>query len=198
MLAHSSPTLIAACHVLHRLYMPRHPRIALTSRLRVHTTNDITGCLQRRSPTRQSSASWSLSGADDYNLSQIMYYDDVDIWSLEPLVQIALHRSALRTAEAILVSKIEHLTASILKNPFTMSNTTGVPVNHRTLVRRTVSLHQPGYMVSGVSLASPSVAAKLRLVGALCSAGRSCSRARQLCCLASSTATWWSLSGSNR
>ena len=44
MLAHSSPTLIAACHVLHRLYMPRHPRIALTSRLRVHTTNDITGC----------------------------------------------------------------------------------------------------------------------------------------------------------
>ena len=26
-----------------------------------------------------------------------------------------------------------------------MSNTTGVPVNHRTLVRRTVSLHQSGY-----------------------------------------------------
>ena len=139
--AHTSPQLIAACHVLHRLYMPRHPRIALTSRLRVHTTNDITGCLQRRSPTRQSSASWSLSGADDYNLSQIILYDDVDIWSLEPLVQIALHRSALRTAEAILVSKIEHLTASILKNPFTMSNTTGVPVNHRALARRTVSLH---------------------------------------------------------
>jgi len=91
--------------------------------LRVHTTNDITGCLQRRSPTRQSSARWPLSGADDYNLSQIISYDDVDIWSLEPLVQIALHRSALRTAEAILVSKIEHLTASILKNPFTMSNT---------------------------------------------------------------------------
>jgi hypothetical protein len=82
-----------------------------------------------------------LSGADDYNLSQIISYDDVDIWSLEPLVQIALHRSALRTAEAILVSKIEHLTASILKNPFTMSNTTGVPVNHRALARRTVSLH---------------------------------------------------------
>ena len=72
-LAHSSPTLIAACHVLHRLYVPRHPRIALTSRLRVHTTNDITGCLQRRSPTRQSSARWPLSGADDYNLSQIIY-----------------------------------------------------------------------------------------------------------------------------
>lgn len=35
-----------------------------------------------------------------------------------------------------------------------MSNTTGVPVNHRTLVRRTVSLHQPGYVVS-VSPAAP-------------------------------------------
>jgi hypothetical protein len=114
-----------------------------------------------------------LSGADDYNLSQIILYDDVDIWSLEPFVQIALHKSALRTAEAILVPKIEHLTASILKNPFTMSNTTGVPVNHRTLVRRTVSLHQPGYVVSGVSPARPSVAAKLRLVGALLGAGRS-------------------------
>ena len=42
-LAHSSPTLIAACHVLHRLYMPRHSPDALTSRLRVHTTNDNTG-----------------------------------------------------------------------------------------------------------------------------------------------------------
>ena len=42
-LAHSSPTLIAACHVLHRLYMPRHSPNALTSRLRVHTTNDNAG-----------------------------------------------------------------------------------------------------------------------------------------------------------
>ena len=39
-LAHSSLTLIAACHVLHRLYMPRHPPNALTSRLRIHTIND--------------------------------------------------------------------------------------------------------------------------------------------------------------
>src|SRR4051812_4743532 len=38
--AHNSPTLIAACHVLHRLYMPRHPPNALTSRLRIHTIND--------------------------------------------------------------------------------------------------------------------------------------------------------------
>ena len=37
--AHTSPTLIAACHVLHRLCMPRHPPNALTSRLRTRTTN---------------------------------------------------------------------------------------------------------------------------------------------------------------
>src|SRR4051812_11235948 len=41
--AHTSPQLIAACHVLHRLCMPRHPPIALTSRLRIHTTNDRFG-----------------------------------------------------------------------------------------------------------------------------------------------------------
>ncbi len=45
--AHGSPTLIAACHVLHRLYMPRHPPVALTSRLRVHTTNDNAGSVSR-------------------------------------------------------------------------------------------------------------------------------------------------------
>jgi hypothetical protein len=38
--AHTSPELIAACHVLHRLCMPRHPPDALTSRLRAHTTNE--------------------------------------------------------------------------------------------------------------------------------------------------------------
>jgi hypothetical protein len=56
--AHTSPTLIAACHVLHRLYMPRHPRIALTSRLRVHTTNDNTGSALR--PTRNSAEQCSV------------------------------------------------------------------------------------------------------------------------------------------
>ena len=40
--AHTSPQLIAACHVLHRLCMPRHPPNALTSRLKIRTTNDIT------------------------------------------------------------------------------------------------------------------------------------------------------------
>jgi hypothetical protein len=46
--AHTSPQLIAACHVLHRLCMPRHPPIALTSRLRIHTTNDRFGTRCRR------------------------------------------------------------------------------------------------------------------------------------------------------
>jgi len=108
--------------------------------LRVHTTNDITGCLRR---------GHQLGRAVRVDLCQVRMI----IISARLLVMMmsisgilncssrSLHRSASRTAEAILVSKIEHLTASILKNPFTMSNTTGVPVNHHTLVRRTVSLH---------------------------------------------------------
>ena len=46
--AHTSPQLIAACHVLHRLCMPRHPRNALTSRLITRTTNDNTECLHKQ------------------------------------------------------------------------------------------------------------------------------------------------------
>ena len=57
-LAHSSPTLIAACHVLHRLYMPRHSPDALTSRLRAHTTNDNPDGSPRRM--------WSLTQPDIY------------------------------------------------------------------------------------------------------------------------------------
>src|ERR1044072_3124185 len=48
--AHTSPQLIAACHVLHPLCMPRHPPNPLTSRLKIRTTNDSTGCIIRRSP----------------------------------------------------------------------------------------------------------------------------------------------------
>jgi hypothetical protein len=50
--AHTSPRLIAACHVLHRLYAPRHPRIALTSRLRAHTTN-ISAVTRQRAALRR-------------------------------------------------------------------------------------------------------------------------------------------------
>ena len=54
--AHTSPQLIAACHVLHRLCMPMHPPIALTSRLRIHTTNDKIGTrmsLECRAPVQR-------------------------------------------------------------------------------------------------------------------------------------------------
>jgi hypothetical protein len=140
MLAHSSPTLIAACHVLHRLYMPRHPRIALTSRLRVHTTNDITGCLQRRSPTRQSSASWSLSGADDYNLSQIILYDDVDIRSLEPLAWLADAEALTnRRSNPRPQNRAPH--GIDFKKPIHNVKYGSSRPNHRALARRTVSLH---------------------------------------------------------
>ena len=141
MLAHSSPTLIAACHVLHRLYMPRHPRIALTSRLRVHTTNDITGCVpEGTSPTRQSSASWSLSGADDYNLSQIMYYDDVDIWSFEPPVR-SLDAEALTNCLSNPRPQNRAPHGIDFKKPIHNVKYGSSRPNHRALARRTVSLH---------------------------------------------------------
>jgi hypothetical protein len=62
-LAHSSPTLIAACHVLHRLCMPRHSPNALTSRLRVHTTNDRPDSSEEPSTYRHD--------ADDFFLSLV-------------------------------------------------------------------------------------------------------------------------------
>jgi hypothetical protein len=117
--------LIAACHVLHRLYVPRHPRIALTSRLRVHTTNDITGC-PFGSPTRQSSASRPLSGADDYNLSQIIYMM-MSVFGPANRLSDRVHAEALlRTAEAILNVQNQTPHGIDFKNPFTMSNTTGI------------------------------------------------------------------------
>ena len=139
MLAHSSPTLIAACHVLHRLYVPRHPRIALTSRLRVHTTNDITGC-PFGSPTRQSSARWPLSGADDYNLSQIISYDDVDIRSLELLAWLADAEALTnRRSNPRLQNRAPH--GIDFKKPIHNVKYGSSRPNHRALARRTVSLH---------------------------------------------------------
>ena len=69
--AHTSPTLIAACHVLHRLCMPRHPPNALTSRLRVHTTSKKAG---PPVPTKRCSVGKPLGrpphrSADDFMLS---------------------------------------------------------------------------------------------------------------------------------
>ncbi len=80
-----------------------------------------------------------------------------------------------------------------------MSNTTGLPVNHRALARRTVSLHQPGYVVSVSPKArAPSVAAKLRLVARFVALAVLVEVRGSYRCLVSSSAHWWSLSGSNR
>ena len=60
--AHNSPQLIAACHVLHRLCMPRHPPNALTSRLRVHTANVRADEPERRpkSPSHPAAATQTI------------------------------------------------------------------------------------------------------------------------------------------
>ena len=78
--AHTSPRLIAACHVLHRLYAPRHPRIALTSRLRAHTTNISAGAEPLGGTLRvpacgSAQLGMALSGyrCRCFNLSQIIY-----------------------------------------------------------------------------------------------------------------------------
>ena len=107
--AHTSPQLIAACHVLHRLYAPRHPRIALTSRLRAHTTNisaahsakstanaQVTGKhAQRMSPTTQL--------VRDNNLSHYQY-ENVQLWLCDPAA--SQPRSPTQS---------RHLAASILR-----------------------------------------------------------------------------------
>ena len=68
--AHTSPQLIAACHVLHRLYAPRHPPNALTSRLRVHTTNDNAGSVRR--PTRNSAEQRARYIGVDVHISALL------------------------------------------------------------------------------------------------------------------------------
>ena len=70
--AHGSPTLIAACHVLHRLYMPRHPPNALTSRLRVHTTNDNAGSAKRQTRTTAGLVD-ELSQPDNHLIDLVMH-----------------------------------------------------------------------------------------------------------------------------
>ncbi len=94
----------------------------------------------KRSPTRQSSARWPLSGADDYNLSQIILYDDVDIWSLEPLVQIA-DAEALTNCRSNprLQNRAPH--GIDFKKPIHNVKYGSSRPNHRALARRTVSLH---------------------------------------------------------
>src|SRR5215475_4112948 len=56
-IARISPGLFAACHVLHRLSVPRHPPDALTSRLSPHpTANATSGEALLRRPTGKTQA----------------------------------------------------------------------------------------------------------------------------------------------
>jgi hypothetical protein len=111
--AHTSPQLIAACHVLHRLYMPRHPRIALTSRLRVHTTNDNAGLDQR---PNQNSAEQRCRGILVWMIiisARLMGVRHGRNRNRRPVV-IELAAS-LQPAEAGLPLKANTITASILR-----------------------------------------------------------------------------------
>ena len=118
-------------------------------------------------------ASRQIADVDDFNLSQ-MFND-----------RHTPKRS--RTARAVPNRPDPCRHGIDLKNPFTMSKR----VAHDPISPR---LHAANRFSSSLGLsvvdhahARPSVAAKPRLVGALCSAGR-----------ARFAAQWWSLSGSNR
>ena len=112
--AHTSPQLIAACHVLHRLYAPRHPRIALTSRLRAHTTNINAGSVQR--PTRNSAeqrraVSWC---------GMIISARFVKRTSSEPRTRQPRGRRSF--------AQSRYLHGIDFKNPFTMSKRSLAPI----------------------------------------------------------------------
>jgi hypothetical protein len=105
--AHTSPQLIAACHVLHRLCMPRHPPNALTSRLRVHTTNDNAGHGHPSEDIRSITCA-AKSNADKFNLSlKILISNDTII---------PFRRKKIRYRHGI-----------DFKNPFTMSKRGQIP-----------------------------------------------------------------------
>jgi hypothetical protein len=148
--AHGSPTLIAACHVLHRLYMPRHPRIALTSRLRVHTTNDNTGSTLR-----------STRNSAEQRIAVVlvrMILISARLFSELPTLLVATSLAAHHSTQSRYLHGID------FKNPFTMSKrvvSTQKPPRRRG---GTVSLHPWKNFGERLTHAAPSVAAKLRLV----------------------------------
>ena len=164
--AHTSPTLIAACHVLHRLYMPRHPRIALTSRLRVHTTNDNTGSVRR--PTRNSAEQCCRV---------------CSVWMIISACCRAPDRSgqtrSKRPVPASVTARKLKPTPSRhrFKNPFTMSKSSRGPASQYRSKERISVLHHLDILVSVLRSRAPSVAAEPRLVALLRSAGRPCSGA---------------------
>ena len=118
-LAHSSPTLIAACHVLHRLYMPRHSPDALTSRLRAHTTND--------NPEKAASAYVVINSA--------RYICDYE------------HRPTVRIRGSI--PSTGAAPRHRLKNPFTMSKRHAFARHITDPSRQTATLHLWKYLNLG-------------------------------------------------
>ena len=174
--AHTSPQLIAACHVLHRLYAPRHPRIALTSRLRAHTTNinaahsakstanaQVIGRhAQRMPPTTQL--------VRDNNLSQCIKRECT---ALPGDPAASQPRSPTQS---------RHLAASILRT-HSQCQRGASRSQYRGFSPRISYLHQSGN-VSRLRVVSRGQAAPY---GALACAARAHCRSR-----------WWSLSGSNR
>lgn len=133
--AHGSPTLIAACHVLHRLYMPRHPPVALTSRLRVHTTNDNAGSISRPKLGRAAKRSllvWMI-------ISALRSTHETEA-NLRPIgaANSAGRQSPSRNPKTACRHGID------LKNPFTMSKIKAVPRTADRADARISCLHQTG------------------------------------------------------
>lgn len=141
--------------------MPRHPRIALTSRLRVHTTNDNAGS-DLRSDTKLGRAACMVQ------LVRMIYLSlDLDVRS-ERSNSIASSGVRHRFA-AHAENRSRH--GIDLKNPFTMSKSSQSKTAILLIKSRSRLLHHSD-IGERVPPAAPSVAAKLRLVAPLRFAGR--------------------------
>ena len=126
--AHTSPQLIAACHVLHRLYAPRHPRIALTSRLRVHTTNDNAGSTCQRAGATRNSAEQRIKVPGTRQSNTLI--GPILVWMILSQPDKNADRIETRSRAFLFVpapcsSKVaQHRHGIDFKNPFTMSKWT--------------------------------------------------------------------------
>ena len=133
--AHTSPQLIAACHVLLRLYMPRHPRIALTSRLRAHTTTSNAG---RRTFCRYACAHQHTVPPPLGKCVEVIFGVDVIISARfsemnQPCVPQKLPLQAARFPQSRYLHGID------FKNPFTMSKRSQTLHHHNLTVVDLVS-----------------------------------------------------------
>ncbi len=181
--AHGSPTLIAACHVLHRLYMPRHPPVALTSRLRVHTTNNNAGSITRPKLGRAAKCSllvWMIISA---------------LLSTRPSRRTStIGAHVVPTISSSPKAETECRHGIDLKNPFTMSKKKAVLGPRTGRYTRISCLHQTGCSVASRRQSQQSCALWRASQRWPSLAACEISFADPSRCLAE----WWSLSGSNR